>query len=124
MSAPEITGTFAGHAFLKGLGQRHLMLLASGVRPVSMPAGNFLAREGEPARAFYLIQSGTVALAIHTPDRGEVQVQTVGPGDALGWSWLVPARRPAAVARVMALLLGETNPAQPPLPMGPGGSGA
>jgi CRP/FNR family cyclic AMP-dependent transcriptional regulator len=93
MTAEGVTLAFAGHSFLKGLGERHLMLLASGVKPQAFQPGDYLGREGEPATAFYLIQAGHVALGIPTPDRGVTPVQTVGPGEVVGWSWLVPPHR-------------------------------
>ena len=37
-----------------------------------------------------MIRSGHVALDLPVPGRGEVVVQTVGPGDVVGWSWLIP----------------------------------
>jgi CRP/FNR family transcriptional regulator, cyclic AMP receptor protein len=93
MSETGILGTFASHAFLSGLNQRHLMLLASGVRPFTAAPNEVLGREGELAKAFYLIQAGHVELGLHTPDRGVVPIQTVGPGEIVGWSWLVPPHR-------------------------------
>jgi CRP/FNR family transcriptional regulator, cyclic AMP receptor protein len=89
MSESGLLGVFGGHAFLNGLGPRHLMLLASGVKSVRFGAGDYLGRDGETAKAFYLIQSGHVALEMHARDRGAVPVQTVGPGEVVGWSWLV-----------------------------------
>ncbi len=88
-----VIGAFADHAFLKDLGDRHLMLLATGAKPASFAAGDYLAKEGEAAKAFFLIRSGHVALGTHSAERGNVDVQTVGPGDALGWSWLVAPHR-------------------------------
>jgi CRP-like cAMP-binding protein len=88
-----ILGTFTGHAFLRGLSQRDLLALASAARPFTTAAGQYVAREGEPARAFYLIQSGHLALETRSPERGPVTVQTVGPGEVVGWSWLVPPYR-------------------------------
>jgi CRP-like cAMP-binding protein len=93
MTAQGLLGTFASHTFLSNLSDRHLMLLASGARPFQAAPGEYLAREGESAKAFYLIQSGHATLGIHTPDRGVVPVQTVGPGEVVGWSWLVPPHR-------------------------------
>ncbi len=46
--------------------------------------------EGEPASGCWLIRAGQVALATQVPGRGGVVVQTLGAGDVLGWSWLVP----------------------------------
>ena len=90
MADQGILGTFASHDFLRGLSDRHLMLLASGARPFRAAAGEYLGREGEPARYFYLLQAGQVAIETSHPERGTPLVQTLGPGDMLGWSWLVP----------------------------------
>jgi CRP-like cAMP-binding protein len=40
-----------------------------------------------------LIQSGHVAIGTHLGERGAVPIQTVGPGDVFGWSWLLPPYR-------------------------------
>ncbi len=93
MSEEGLLGAFASHAFLHGLNPRHRMLLASGARPFTAAAGDLLAREGEEAKAFYLVQSGHVVLSTRPPGRGNVEVQTVGPGEVVGWSWLVPPHR-------------------------------
>ncbi len=47
-------------------------------------------REGGEADHFYLILNGKVLLETATPDGGKLIIQTLGPGDALGWSWLFP----------------------------------
>jgi CRP-like cAMP-binding protein len=93
MSELTILDVFSSHGFLRGLSEQHRMVLASGVRPFTVPAGQLLAREGEPAHAFYLVQSGHVAIETHRPDRGAVRVLTIGPGEVAGWSWLVPPHR-------------------------------
>jgi CRP-like cAMP-binding protein len=93
MTTQGLLGTFAGHQFLSGLKEHHLMTLASGVRPFTVPAGEYLAREGQTANAFYLIQSGTVELGTRLGERGSAPVQKVGPGEVVGWSWLVPPHR-------------------------------
>jgi CRP/FNR family cyclic AMP-dependent transcriptional regulator len=88
-----LLGTFASHAFLHRLGDRHLMLLASGVKPFKAAPGDCLACEGEPAKAFYLIQSGHVEVGMQKGNREETIVQQLGPGDVVGWSWLLPPHR-------------------------------
>ncbi len=93
MTEQGVLGAFASHAFLSGLSERHRMLLASGARPFTAAPGELLAQEGETAKTFDLIQAGHVALDLHTPDRGVVPIQTVGPGEIVGWSWLVPPHR-------------------------------
>jgi CRP-like cAMP-binding protein len=93
MTEQELRQSLAGLTFLRGIDDRQLDALAVMARVTSLSAGTMLGREGEPAEAFYLIQSGRVALEIHTPDRGAVRIQTVGPGEPVGWSWLVPPHR-------------------------------
>lgn len=89
----EPTAALAEHPFVRGLSERHLALLAGGALLATTTPGQLLGREGQEALAFYLVRSGHVALEIATPSSGTVRVQTVGPGEALGWSWLVPPHR-------------------------------
>lgn len=93
MNNEGILGAFGSHDFLGSLSERHRMQLASGARPFSAAAGEVLAREGETARSFYLIQSGHVVLSAQAGPRGSVPVQIAGPGEVVGWSWLVPPHR-------------------------------
>ena len=93
MSEQGVLAAFASHAFLRDLDSKHLMVLASGARPFTTAAGEFLGREGESASHFYLIQSGHVSIESHRPNQEGIRVQTVGPGEAVGWSWLVPPYR-------------------------------
>ena len=90
MNELKILDTFASHAFLRELSEQHLILLASGARPFTSAPGEYLSHQGETANHFYLIQSGQVALEMERPGREAICVQTVGPGEAVGWSWLVP----------------------------------
>jgi CRP-like cAMP-binding protein len=101
MSELDLRNSLASHPFVLGLSDRQLDSLAALGQIVSYPASALVGREGEPADAFYLIQSGRVALEIHTPDRGGVRIQTVGAGDPVGWSWLVPPHRWLFDARVV-----------------------
>jgi len=84
---------FAPHEFLRDLSDRHRMILASGARPFTAKPGDLLAREGETANAFFLIRSGRVALETGTRGGARLLIQEVGPGEVVGWSWLVPPHR-------------------------------
>jgi CRP/FNR family transcriptional regulator, cyclic AMP receptor protein len=67
-----------------------LSAVASTGREVTFPSCATIFTEGEDASGCWLIQSGQVALSTDVPGRGQVVVHTLGPGDLLGWSWLVP----------------------------------
>ena len=61
---------------------------------VRFNAGQYLFHEGEPATEFFLIRHGKVALEIAAPGQRRHRLsQTVGEGDIVGLSWLVPPYR-------------------------------
>lgn len=77
------------HAFLRGMADRHLAILARACWVAPVQAGHRLFEEGTPAHRFWLLRSGHVALDVHAPGRRRLLVETLGPGDLLGLSWLV-----------------------------------
>jgi len=68
---------------------------------VRFDAGAFLFREGDPADRFYLVRRGRAAIEISAPERGGIVVETVGPGEVIGFSWLFPPYRWRFDARVL-----------------------
>jgi CRP/FNR family transcriptional regulator, cyclic AMP receptor protein len=78
----------AAHPFLTGLTHQQLTVLSAwGSRSV-FHAGARVFPEGGRATRFWLIRDGHVSLDTHLPGRGDVAVETLGPGTVLGWSWL------------------------------------
>ncbi len=78
------------HPFFAGMKEQYMELLVGCASNVRFDAGQFILREGEEASKFYLIRQGQVALEVHVPGRGSITIQTLGAGEILGWSWLVP----------------------------------
>ena len=78
------------HPFFAGMKEEHMDLLVGCASNVRFDAGQFILREGQEANSFYLLRQGKVALEIYAPDRGSITIQTLGAGEILGWSWLVP----------------------------------
>ncbi len=60
-----------------------LMILAA-ARAVSLKARDVLAREGDPATTFYLVQLGHLKLSRLSPDGSEIVLRFVGPGGPFG----------------------------------------
>jgi CRP/FNR family cyclic AMP-dependent transcriptional regulator len=104
-----MTARVALHPFLAGMSRPHLALLTDCAVPVHLKKGQTILREGEFANRFYLIESGKVALESYDcnragdaarvclPAQGHAShneaatvVDTIGPGDPLGWSWMFP----------------------------------
>jgi CRP/FNR family transcriptional regulator, cyclic AMP receptor protein len=80
----------AAHPFLAGLKPEHLRLLSQNAMHVKYQPGETIFREGDPANRFYLIESGSVLLESQPHGADPIPVQTIGPGNVLGWSWLFP----------------------------------
>lgn len=78
------------HPFLHGLKPEYLHLLTQNAMRMHYRAGELIFREGDPANRFYLIEEGHVSLESPQRDEDGVIIQSVGPGDVLGWSWLFP----------------------------------
>lgn len=76
--------------FLKDLEPHHLELITGCASNVRFESGKYLFHEGEEAERFFVIRTGKINVEIYTPDRGPITIQTLEPGDVLGWSWLVP----------------------------------
>lgn len=81
------------HPFVQDLDREHVATLAGCAQNRNFETGEYLWRQGEQADVFYLIRSGKIALEIFVPHQGPLQIETVGEGEAFGWSWLVPPYR-------------------------------
>ena len=68
---------------------------------VSVPAGTVLMRETEPNDVMSIVLEGRVSLRMRVPERGQVTIVTIEPGDVVGWSALVPPYRATSTAVVM-----------------------
>jgi CRP/FNR family cyclic AMP-dependent transcriptional regulator len=76
--------------FLRGLAPSYLERLASMSRHISRPAQFRLFHEEMPARCFWIIDAGQVALDALVPGVGRVVIERLGRGDVVGLSWLEP----------------------------------
>jgi CRP-like cAMP-binding protein len=83
----------AAHPFLVGLPSSYVERLSCRACCASFRAGMRLFEENGRAERFWLIREGSVNLDIRVPGRGDVIVETLGPGAVLGWSWLFPPYR-------------------------------
>jgi CRP/FNR family transcriptional regulator, cyclic AMP receptor protein len=79
--------------FFEGLSDWQLERLAMHAQRSMFHAGNRVFREADEADRMWLIVTGRVAVITDVPGRGEVVIDTLGPGAVLGWSWLVPPYR-------------------------------
>ena len=89
--------------FFKGLDLPYLNLIAGCSSNTVFRPEEFIFYAGEEANTFYIIRYGRVAIQACAPERGIVIIQSIGPGEALGWSWLFPPHRWRFDARALEL---------------------
>jgi len=53
-------------------------------------SGEYLGKEGEPAKYFYLIKSGKVAVELHHQTKGSIIIKTLDPSEIAGFGWAFP----------------------------------
>ena len=88
--AASLYALIAEQPFFKGLNSQQLQLLAASALEMKFETGAIIFEEGSPANRFYLILEGEVLLESEMEDRNVIPIQTLGPGNDLGWSWLFP----------------------------------
>ena len=89
------------HPFMTSMNEESIELVSGCARNVVFAPGNLLCAEGADADTFYLLRRGRVSISAHVPGRGSVVIETLGAGDVVGWSWLVPPYRWTFDARAM-----------------------
>jgi CRP-like cAMP-binding protein len=83
----------AAHPFFAQLPPEQLDTLAADGTPVAYGLGERIFAEGGAADRFWLIETGSVALDMRVPGRGDQIVETLVAPTVLGWSWLTPPHR-------------------------------
>jgi CRP/FNR family cyclic AMP-dependent transcriptional regulator len=86
---------------LAELPREHIATIAGCAHARVFAPGTQILREGEPADEFFLIRRGMVTIETERPGRGPKTLETLGEGELLGWSWLVPPYRNAFSARAL-----------------------
>jgi CRP-like cAMP-binding protein len=89
------------HPFLDGMSDEQCATVAGCARNVVYEPGAYIIREGQPADEFLVLRDGHVALEIYAPRRGSHVVETIGPNEILGASWIVPPYRWTSDARAI-----------------------
>jgi CRP-like cAMP-binding protein len=97
-SAPELSEVLSQslnvligeQPFFKGLDFHQLKMLTELALEIKFEPGQAIFAQGSPANRFYLIVEGEVVVESEKEDHNVIPIQTLGPGDALGWSWLFP----------------------------------
>lgn len=92
------------HPLMKGMDAAARKLIVGCAKNAVFHEGDHLYKEGDPADTFYLIRRGSVAIEVHVPGRSPLVIETLGDGEILGWSWLLPPYKCRFDARAIGLV--------------------
>jgi CRP/FNR family cyclic AMP-dependent transcriptional regulator len=89
----DLSRILHSHPFLQNLDEDYLKQIVGCASNVVFHDDQLIFKEGDEAEKFYLIRSGKVALELNGRDKGTIRILTIGPGQILGWSWIVSPYR-------------------------------
>ncbi len=81
------------HELFADLDPSHIQTLAEFSEEREVAAGQVLFTQGQPAKTFYMIVEGRVVVETPAIMGPTLQLQDLGTGRLLGWSWLIPPYR-------------------------------
>jgi CRP/FNR family transcriptional regulator, cyclic AMP receptor protein len=88
--AEQDKSVLGAQPFLRGLSDRHLTRLAASCQHIAVPARHRLFEEGATADRFWLVDAGQVKLDAMMPGGSRLIIETLGRGDIVGLSWMMP----------------------------------
>src|ERR1700754_3315789 len=89
------------HPILQGLDARQIALVTSFATSADYKAGQRVFQRDFDAHEFFIVRAGRVAIEVPSIDGEALQIQTVGEGSPLGWSWFIPPYRWSFDARAV-----------------------
>ena len=75
--------------FFKDLNPEFLELLSENATEKEFNTHDYLFYEGEPANNFFLVKSGSVSVQVFGGELGFINIETITPGQIVGWTWLL-----------------------------------
>lgn len=90
MSNRPIEEYLSKQKFFSGLSPEVIGFLAGCATQREVESGQVLFPLGERANRFYLICTGSICVEIPAISGPSLTVQSLGPDQVLGWSWLIP----------------------------------
>lgn len=89
MSNPSTTEYLSAHEFFSGFSDDVLKFLYECSSTREIKKGQILFRQGENADKFYVVKSGRISVQIPAIIGPDLEIQTLGKDQVLGWSWLI-----------------------------------
>ncbi|MEM9302184.1 MAG: Crp/Fnr family transcriptional regulator [Pseudomonadota bacterium] len=89
MANPTIHELLKKNPFFSQMPDGFIEYLADHARGRKLERGDAVFRQGDPAKHFYLLLKGEVNVEVPAITGPALVIQNLGPGQVLGWSWLI-----------------------------------
>lgn len=101
MESSALLHDLHSRTLLSALNPEQLARLLRHAREVQLAPDGVLFLQDQAADAFYVVREGRVKICVPAINGPGVEVQTLGPWDVIGWSWLIPPYRWAFEAKAL-----------------------
>lgn len=101
MAEPSLATVVAQSELFGGLAPDFVDFLTEHARVRRLAKNEVLFHYGEKATHFYLIVSGQISIEVAAIEGPTLELQELGAGATVGWSWLIAPHRWAFQARAM-----------------------
>lgn len=99
MANASIKKYLTNNEFFSGLAEESLDFLVEHAVERSLRKDEILFHHGTQADRFYLMASGSISVEVAAIEGPSLQLQNLGPGAVIGWSWLIAPYKWAFQAR-------------------------
>jgi len=89
MSNQTIAQYLSTHVFFSGLNNDALKFLCECSGVCEVKKGAVLFRQGENADKFYVVRNGRISIQMPAIMGPNLEIQSLGKDQVLGWSWLI-----------------------------------
>lgn len=100
MEASRIREHIQNQSLLGGLPSSVIDELVDAATAQTHDTGTILFRYGDAASSFYVLTSGRVVMEVPAIQGPNLELHEIGPGELLGWSWLIAPYKWSFQARV------------------------
>ncbi len=90
------------HPVFEGLEPAQMATIVSYASQAQYAPGQRVFQRDFDAHEFFIVRQGRVSIEVPSIEGDSLDIQTVGDGSLLGWSWLIPPYRWSFDARAVA----------------------
>ena len=90
MDTKSINQILKEQEFFRDLDPDLLNVIAGAASIQNFESHTYLFYQGKTSESFYLVLEGSIGIQVYGGEAGFVTLEEAGPGEVVGWSWLLP----------------------------------